>query len=426
MSKFLFIVLIMLKTDGIFSQNNSINSSSQEAPLYNTLYGTDCSIPRGVQFVHYPMVHPVQFAMTPFWKSFFRSGKITDDFVDHEIAYSSFHFIQLIKQYPASVVFDEMLIGKEEKVFYRKLRYQYMVYGIPIAQRFFPSIYKFDDLMDSLWRIKNAGSYEELGSKEINILSRSTGGITAYILGLLNRLYPVTLLSDSEFEALYFGSNGMASLFIDRRNLVNHLISLANKFNAFDNEMKKEKIKQDFSFYYQKLTQLLQQFSYYMIQWREQALFDFAVNIRMRNRRFFNKPIVIAFGAAHDFADDFAGKSFYTLPLSCTLLPDSIKTLIKIAVIRYLSEESEFNRAILRQFIEQQWNSMSLDQKNEVNQTYQNYTGSTVFIPLSEIVRRILKEEPLSNKEKNFEFVFDVFIKMSPAKMREFESNMFF
>ena len=444
MSKFLFIVFIILKANGTFSQDHSNSPSLQEIPLYNTLYGTDCSIPKGVQFVHYPMAHPVQFFMTHFWKNLFRSGKTINDFVNYEIAYSSFHFIQLIKQYPASVVFDEMLIGREETILYKNFRDQYMTYNIPIAQRVFPDIYKFDDLIDSLWKIKNGESYEQLGPKEINILSRSTGGITAYILSLLNHLYPVTFLPHSEFEEIYFGSNGVDSLFDDRKDLVNHLISLTNRFNAFDpsplvssfvsfkqfntlsdNKIKKGKIKQDFYVYYQKLIQLFRKFSYYMIQWREQALFDFVFS-EVEKRRLLNKPIIIAFGAAHDFADNFAGKSFYTLPLSCTLPSDSLGLLLEIAVIRYLTEESEFNRKILRQYIEQQWNRMNHDQKNEANQTYKNYAGSAVFVPLSEIVKRILKGESVSNDEKNFEFVFNAFIKMSSEEMEKFKDNRFF
>lgn len=432
--KFLFIVLVILKTNGIFSQDNSINFSFQENPLYNTLYGTDCSIPRGVRFVHYPMLHPSQLYMAPFWKKLFRGGEAEESFIDHETAYSSFLFIQLIKQNPSSVVFDEMLIGREEAVLYRNLRwqYQYMTYGAPIAQRFFPDIYeRYSGLMDVLWRIKNAGSYEQLGPKEINILSRSTGAAAAYILGLLNRLYPVTFLSDIEFADIYFSSNGFNSFdsfWYDRKIFVNHLISLTNRFNNSDDEAEKEEIKQDFYFYYKELTRLLRQLSYYMLQWREQAAVDFAVNAvrKTRKRRFFNKPAVIAFGAAHDFTDNFAGKSFYTLPLSCALLPDSPKTLLQIAVVRYLAEESELNQEILRQFIKNQWSRMSLDQKSEIDQTYQNHTGSAVFVPISEILRRIFKGESVSDEEKNFEFVFNVFIKMNPAEMREFESNMIF
>lgn len=415
MPKILFTVLIVLKTHGVFSQNHSINSSFQETPLYNTLYGTDCSIPRGVQFVHYPMAHPT--GMSHFWTHFFKSGEITNDFINHEIAYSSFHFIQLITQYPASAVFDEMLIGKEEAILYKNLRDQYHTAS--------PDIYKFDDLKDSLWRIQNGGSYEQLNFKEINILSQSTGGITAYILGLLNHLHPVTFLSPLEFQEMYFGSNGLPSLFKDRQNLVNHLISLTDKFNASDNEIKKGKIKQDFYVYYQELIQLLKKISYYVIQWREQDLFDLVVN-EVEKENLLNKPVIIAFGAAHDFADNFAGKSFYTLPLSCTLPSDSLGLLLQVAVIRYLIEESEFNREILRQYIEQQWSKMNLDQKTEVNQVYQNIVGSAAFIPFLEIVKRILKEKSVSNDEKNFEFVFNKFITMSPKEMRKFKDNIFF
>ena len=418
-----------MKTHGIFSLNHSINPSFQETPLYNTLYGTNCSIPRGVRFVHYPMIHPVQFNIISFWKNLFKSVRVTDSFVDHDVSYSSFRFIQLIKQYPSSVVIDEMFIGRKEVALYRKLRYQYttMTYGAPIAQLVFPDFVPvLNNLMSSLWRIKSLDSYEQLGSKEINILSQSTGGITVYILGLLDRLYPVTFLSDLEFAEMYFGPNGFNSLFDDRRILVSRLISLANRFNTSDDKIEKEKIKQSFYSYYQKLTQLLQQFSYYMMQWREQDLFDVAVNIRIGRRKFFDKPIIIAFGAAHDFEDNFAGKSFYTLPFSCTLLTDSLDNLLQIAVICYLEEESELNRDILRQFIEQQWSQMSLDQKNKLNQNYRNYTGSAVFVPISEIVRRILREESVSDEEKNFEFVFNFFIKMGFEEKRKFENNMFF
>ena len=417
MLKFLFVVLIMLKTNGILAQDHSINPSLKEAPLYNTLYGTDCSIPQGVQFVHYPMLHPARFVMPIFWKHLFKYGNLRDDFVHYEVAYSSFSFIQFIKKNPTAVVFDEMLIGRENMDLYKDLRDRYINY--PKTQLIYPDIfYKFDDLISSLWNIQTVNSYEQLTFKEVNILSRSTGGIIAYISGLLNSLYPVTFLPHSEFVEIYFDSNSIDALFNDRKDLVNHLISLTDKFNASNNEIKKEKIKQDFYFYYKKLIQLLRELSDYTIHWREESLFNFVID-QVRKKDLSDKPIVIAFGAGHDFEDDFAEESFYTLPFSCTLPLDAINFLLDIGITRYLVEESEFNREILRQFIEQQWNRMSVDQKKEANHVYRDYTGFAVFIPLSEVVRRILTRESVSDEEKNFEFVFNNFIKMSPEEMKK-------
>ena len=452
----------------------------QNTPLYNTLYGTDCSIPEGVRFVHYPMIHPYSNSLIDIFSvptedeistetdndgSYIETSTPTstdnDDinienkndpmiiegfsgsesasitryifgnrsdtaqiYPEDVIAYSSFQFIQLVKQYPSAVVFDEAFWGETEiraaqgiRLVYRALAYSM----IPLKTVFpFFTNDRVNNNLKSFLTLKYANSYEQLTSREKNILSRSSGGVVSYVIGLLDHIYPTTIYSSlPEFNRQYWSSQGLdtSANLNTARSLLHSFVTLASKFNKSHDEHEKEKIKQDFYSSYQQFNELNQTHVDYVLQGREQALAD-SVSSVLEEEDFSNNPILIAYGAVHNLTDDFIEQNLYTLPFSCTM-PQSFTSdyfSIIFSVDRYLLETSEINRQILRQFIKDKWSRMNRHQRARIGKEISyNYT----LVPVSEKIRRILAGEPFS-EEEIFEFVFDFFTTMSPEEAQIF------
>ena len=448
----------------------------QNTPLYNTLYGTDCSIPEGVRFVHYPMIHPYSNSLIDIFSvptedeistetdndgSYIETSTPTstdnDDiniennptimegfsgsesasitryifgnrndtaqiYPEDVIAYSSFQFIQLVKQYPSAVVFDEPFWGETEirAAQWAKRTSQALTYiTIPLKIVFpFFTNDRMNNNLKSFLTLKYANSYEQLTSREKNILSRSTGGVVSYVIGLLDHIYPTTIYSSlPEFNRQYWSSQGLdtSANLNTARSLLHSFVTLASKFNKSHDEHEKEKIKQDFYSSYQQFNELNQTHVDYVFQGREQALAD-SVSSVSEEEDFSNNPILISYGASHNLTDDFTEQSLYTLPFSCTM-PQSFTSdyiSILVSVERYLLETNEINRHILRQFIKDKWSRMNRHQRAEIGRgrdVSYNYT----LVPVSEKIRRILAGEPFSEEEM-FEFVFNFFTTMSPEE----------
>ena len=404
----LIILITILKTGRVFSQEHFTRPPFQNNPLYNTLYGTDCSIPKGVQLVHYPMSHPI---IWPAVLNLFERKISSNLFIHHDIAYSSFQFIQLVKQYPSAVVFDEMFYGNKEILSFKNRYYRdiYFNFLIPIVAPFFNPLNRSNFVFNS-WRLEHTDSYEQLTTTELGILSSATGGMVAYALGLLDHLYPVTIYSD--YKEVY-NESGRSELPFCFYCFTGRVF----QFNSSHNETEKEKIKQRFYNAYRKWRDQYQEFLSFMGSWREQALADFVFSV-LEEEDFSNNPVIIAYGAAHDLTDSFTGRNLYTLPLSCT--QRETKGLFEIALSRYYSSNNPENKQILRQYIEDKWSRMSLNQRNEIDKHFDfRFISRWALIPVSEQIRRVIAEEPLFHKQ-NAEFVFNHLTKMDPEALKQF------
>ncbi len=331
-------------------------------PFYNTLHGTDCSIPEGTEVVHYPMFHRISKRIF----GFSEQDKTTIEEVMnvHEnVSYSSFNFIQMIKQHPTALVFSEAAWTQEmvDKVRFddNKKTIEYLLgedkdgksgYAGSDASDEYTSGDEggesdyVDDIGDGtsgvesqisstvnevLENIKIANSYEELSQDSIKVLSQLTGVEAAFFTSVIEEFYPATTFvsgtSVKEFKEVYLEMYGTDSL-----SVAEHLISfqqrildLSDQFNQETDQVKKIELKEKMYQIYRSMLNLSKLSEVdFIFSYREQLLLESVENVISQpdNK---GRLVVINYGAAHNFSDDFKDYNFYTLPYVCTL-PQSL------------------------------------------------------------------------------------------------------
>ena len=275
-------------------------------PFYNTLHGTDCSIPEGTEVVHYPMIHPI----SPGTHSL--SEENVDQFkklldIKKNVSYSSFNFIKLIEQYPSALVFSEAAWTQNML----EMIYQ----GIEVKKEDSELFREFSAY------IKSVDSYENLNSDSLEILSQSTGVLAAIIAGVIGEVFPSTTISSiEEVPASYWEKYSIDALSVSEKMnyLAQRVLKLSGQFSKETDEVKKKKLKEMIYHIYREQHHLMKLQFDYLFTYREGLLFE-SVESVINQPDNNNRLAVINYGAAHNFSDDFKYYNFYTLPYACTM-----------------------------------------------------------------------------------------------------------
>ena len=274
-------------------------------PLYNTLYGTDCSIPEGTQIVHYPMIHPPRGE-----DSSFQQGV---NFFISAISRSSFNFIQWIRNYPQALVFDEPLWTSQ-------LAEEAMIELTPSFWKINP----IDKYQIELDEMRETHQYQDLSLKSRNLLTLLTGGEAAFALGMIQRLYPTTLKSSiEEVEESFFVFHGITDTHRDISlpwiDLNQKLLELAKQFHQEKTSSAKEDVKKKMRQIYNDVLHLEKLSNgLHLLEWREQLLAE-SVEAVLNTFENKNQTIVISYGMGHDLSNHFSSYNFYVLPYSCVI-----------------------------------------------------------------------------------------------------------
>ena len=435
-------------------------SGATQTPLsnswYNILYSKDCDIPNQAEIVHYPMMHPNSINLDYVFKYFFNRSesdesettepttatitKMKSNSIDENaqsetdylppaistdeqseqtiilapnftyinpVAYSSFQFIQLLKKYPSALVFDETIwssafaevVGRMGKWgnYTNKL-----LWPLALVRN------KLFDFQITMERLTNISSYNTLEFEERRILSKFTGGIIALLLGIIDRLYPSTLIEPATVAEQYWKQyelipNEVYPQMVDGINQLSHLSS---QFKEANKEEQKE-IKNKFYKLYNKLKHLRRINMDFIFQYRESLLFDSVRSSLTHQIDHQTDPVIIAYGMAHDFSDEFSNYNFYTIPYSCSLPEDYASDLrIYESIIRhYIQETNEENKDVIYEFLQEKWIQMSESERNRLKRSSFNQFLISDF----EQLRRIFNKESFS-EEENFEFIFHSFV----------------
>ena len=214
----------MLKTTGIFFVNLLLSGSvmaqnwgsldqsvktvqkdvvlsREDQTFYDTLYNSDCSVPEGTQILHYPMVHRAPFNM----RDVLNMREITSR--------SQWELLQLIRQYPSALVFSEQYWSESETHSADGvLQFILDSHSQEGNSTSFDSdvshtsgsesdenvsaLQQLDNLVQNvLDNVGKAASFEELHASSKQVLYDGGGSTVALSLGIIDRLYPSTLLS---------------------------------------------------------------------------------------------------------------------------------------------------------------------------------------------------------------------------------------
>ena len=433
-------------------------SGATQTPLnnswYNILYSKDCDIPNQAEIIHYPMVHPHSINLDYVFKYFFNRSESDESGINQEpttvmmksnsisenaqsetdylspaistdeqseqtiilapnftyinpVAYSSFQFIQLLKKYPSALVFDEMIWSPTfAKVVGRMGKWwnytNKILWPLALVSN---NLFGFQITME---RLTNISSYNTLEFEERRILSKFTGGIIALLLGIIDRLYPSTLIEpvtvvEQHWKKYELIPNEAYPQLVDGINQLSHLSSQFKKANK---EEQKE-IKNKFYKLYNKLKNLRRINMDFLFQYRESLLFDSVRSTLTHQIDHQTDPVIVAYGMAHDFSDEFSNYNFYTIPYSCSLPEGYTSDLnIYVSIIRhYIQETNEENKDVIYEFLQEKWIQMSESERNRLKRSSLNQFLISDF----EQLRRIFNKESFS-EEENFEFIFHSFV----------------
>jgi len=360
---------------GLQNVQNNLSESGQA--FYNALYSKDCSIPEGTQILHYPMIHQTSIdnESVQRFKAEFN--------VEEAVAFSQWRLLQLIRQHPNALVFAESISTEEVanstgdlsmrvlrnvycqdesahpydicssydgdegflEYFWKEMKREW--YG-SYLRAYYPSTYK------DLENVQDAQSYDEITSLNKKVLYYGAS-LLAVALGLVERLYPVTLMSSlSEIFPDYWKSvEKDPKLVLDRMTeLPTEMMDTAMQYRQEESEDRRQQIKESFRVLFEEFVNLQNLVMGMVLEWREQLLFE-SVHQTLSERDHQDKMVIIAYGAGHDFSDDFKDYNFYALPYSCSLFNTNAISPLDVFVVSmfYMMNSDAEENTILSQFV---------------------------------------------------------------------------
>lgn len=272
-------------------QNVQNNLSESGQALYNALYSKDCSIPEGTQILHYPMMH----------RMFVDRGEILQHFkdrfnVEETVAFSQWRLLQLIRQHPNALLFEESVWTERLSDFIPSTEYEI------------------------LENLQSAESYKDLKSVSKQALYNGAS-VLALHLNFTERLYPTTLLSSyfEVFSSYWESVEKDPKLVLDGiSELPTEMMNIAMQYRQEESEDRRQQIKKSFHVLFEEFVNLRNLMMGMIIEWREHLLFE-SVHQTLNEEANQDRMVIVAYGGAHDFSDNFRDYNFYTLPYSCSI-----------------------------------------------------------------------------------------------------------
>ena len=385
-------------------------------PFYNTLYGTDCSIPEGTEVVHYPMIHPMNPQVLHLSEE---SADRLETLFDSKaaISYSSFNFLKLVEQYPSALVFSESFWTQDMvETFYTAFKGR--------------QEQEDNEFFDEFSYIKSVDSYEDLHSDSLKLLSQLTGVQVSIITDVINEVYPATTMSSlEEVPTSYWEKYDTDALSVSEKMtyLQKRALVLSDQFNKETNKVKKNKLKEMAYQTYKEVYDLMKLQFDYLMNYREKLLFKSVENVisQLDNS---NRLVIINYGAAHNFSDDFRYYNFYTLPYSCTMSPSYLDshqfTIILIGMYGQFSTINSKDKknvlSILFSEIMDRVNHLSeegrKDLKDLLNNSVKTTTGVASSIEVTpDAMKAYLLAQSADSDQDRFELSFNYYTSLSES-----------
>ena len=385
----LFFSAMTVTAQGLESSDQNLQTTQNENVLpeevqafYNTLYSKDCSVPEGTQILHYPTVHKAPANFPPIFTAFE---------LDKIVSLSQWQMLQLIRQHPNALVFSELFWTEESSLsavdyFNRVVGHVYYNQQASVSESVNENN---EDLFSEFMKVrrqvleelKTAKSFEELDETNKNILYYG-GSIVALSLGIIDRLYPTTLLS-SEDEALnqyWMNINKDPEQVQQRVEEINaELMDIALRYKQEESVIKQNQLKESFRVLFEEKRYLISLNKDMVSTWRERLLFESVRKTLMENSNQ-DKMVIITYGVAHDFSDDFKDYNFYKMPYSCSFLDRdnmSAENLV-LLIANLLGIKDQSQRNMLSRFLYDSVQNMSEDSLQPIFSFYKQFGANTI------------------------------------------------
>lgn len=324
------------------------------------LHDTDCSIAADTRVVHYPTIHRDASQA----ESFTLVLEDADFEFDPVLVQSGFNFVQFIKRHRKAAVFSEAYWTSEMVDEYRDTRKHLRrladgaLRGLPdlVDQDF---IYRY-----SVRRIKSvllkADEIADLDSTTESLLDAMTGADVAFVVGIVDDLFPTTTLgSVDEVFARFFGYHDLVDPTATVAELDTELRRLAREYNLAEDPEERSGIKSRFSAVQLRKMKVEKVIHDSVFFWREYLLLRSVRELLEDPNQ--DRLVVLSYGAAHDFSDEFADYAFQALPMACSVSFDSAPAIHRFL---FLVRMADYSRnldelALLHSEIVAEWAGLS-------------------------------------------------------------------
>ena len=422
-----------------------IGLSKEDQAFYNALYNKDCSIPEGTQVLHYPMFHKTPSNTPEVLRNMLNALNIEDT-----TSYSQWGVLQLIRQYPNALVFDEAFWTEEaisqsaSDLFWQSVVYarqniidgnydDYMetnntslveyIYNLLFSQEEQETNIESTDeelLYSSteeelLERFEIATAYEDLSSLGKKILYYG-GTQVALGLGVIDRIYPTTLFSSlDEVRTAYWKSIQRDPEQVSQRisELNVELLKTAGQYNKETSVTKKDEIKESFRVLFEERQYLNSLQKGFIFKWREHLLFK-SVSKVLEEASNQSRMVIIPYGFTHDFSDDFKDYNFYQLPYACSIpTEEMISNLFFIGLLPEIKSKSRRN--MFHQFIRSNLQRASDESLEKVSVALMDYavTAANAKGSIEELRENLMAMLDDLAQSSSWEFLFTQYTSMS-------------
>ena len=321
----------------------------------NELSFVDCQIPKGVQVVHYPMIHRKNQMISEY--SGIQTPKHIDRFFNSVAVYSQFHLTKFIKEYNGGYVFWE---GAVQTLSKNDLKKGALILKMNHEDDSF-SVSHHEIL--SYFPEGTPDRFEDLTASQKYMFLQAGGGLLSFILGDVDKIHRVT--SEEEYEVV---TSQLTDVLKDYGALLEEIIVLEEQIEQAENA---QDLKKTLENKYRDFDKISEKRDRVIFQDRELALQEEVEKILNTGDQK-NSLVIIAYGAAHELSDNFENYNFYMLPHACTMpkdfLSDPNYALLLIHKSDYILDQSP-------EYAVQAY-KMRLEAISILEKTLENYSSS--------------------------------------------------
>ena len=324
---------------------------------------TDCSIAKGTRIVHYPTVHPAPFAPITV------VSKDADYEFDPILVESGFNFVQFVKRHRDAIVFSESywtsdMVDELRETRRALRRASDQSTAMWSSAAFVPPLLR--DGSYNIRRIKNAlmeaDAVSDLDSTTKSLFEAFTGADVALVTGIIDDLLPSTTLgSVSEVFARFFAYHDLVG---DPNEIIGDLHTqlrrIAKEYNQADGPEARARIKSEFSAVQLKKLKVEKVVHDSVFFWREYLLLR-SVREFVEKRGNRDGLVVISYGAAHDFSDEFVDYEFQVLPMLCSVSFASLAAIHRVVFLVRMAQHTDDRArlAVIHSEIVERWSGLS-------------------------------------------------------------------
>ena len=229
-----------------------------------------CKFKQGVQIAHFPMIHRPSVKLSN-----------AQNHIFEQVTYSQFQLLHTILFYKNNLaLFDETVTNDE----YNRATFSQLVSHLDTTEITFVdgTTYYLQERYDtatSLFQQSVPQYYEHLSPAQKHFIFSAGGALTAYLLGQITNIYKIIPFND--FKNVQAQLNLLAQSYGGLKQLLDLKIGMNSTRD------------------------------YWLYTYRENKAQREIVNF-LTHKPGFTGLILLAYGAKHDFSDDFAGFSFET------------------------------------------------------------------------------------------------------------------